>query len=154
MTIIDPTTSLGKIRLRIGDWNDPVILPDSVIQAALDDSSQSVTKAASTCAFYILAVLTQQTHKKLATLELWGKERFDNYLKFIQVTIDRPSLGLVAPVPYSSIIELNKTQEFMSDWTKNYYQGTESQQLALNASMSPNDGTKFGPLGYNTGSLE
>jgi hypothetical protein len=37
MTVLDPTTSLGKIRLRIGDWHDLVILPDSVIQSALDD---------------------------------------------------------------------------------------------------------------------
>jgi CHAD domain-containing protein len=69
MTVLDPTTPLGKIRLRIGDWHDLVILPDSVIQSALDDCQSSVPRAAALCAQYILATLTAKTHRSCRNLK-------------------------------------------------------------------------------------
>lgn len=151
MTVIDPTSSLGKIRLRTGDWNDIVILPDVVIQSALDDCSNNVPRAAALCAQYILATLTGSTHRKLQSIEVWGKERFDNYLKFIQLTILNPNIAAIAPIPYSaSGTEPHEIVQFISDWRKNYAI-TQSQTLAHDASISPNDGSLYGVLGNGSG---
>lgn len=141
--VIDPTSAIGKIRLRTGDWSDLPILPDGVIQSALDDSTGNVPRAAALCARYILATLTSGQHRKLATLEIWGSERFHNYVKFIQLTILNPGIGDIAPVPYSSEGR-NTLQEFAEDWSRNYSQGTQSQAMAIAADTSPNDNSRTG----------
>ena len=40
--IIGPTTPIGKIRLRIGDWADLPVLPDAVIEYSLIDLDGNV----------------------------------------------------------------------------------------------------------------
>lgn len=100
MATVDPSTAVGKIRLRVGDWHDLPILPDSVIQSALTDCNDNIPRAAALCAQYILATLTAKTHRKLSNLEVWSNEQFDNYVKFIKLTILNPHLMSVAPVPY------------------------------------------------------
>lgn len=120
MTVIDPSTSLGKIRLRIGDWSDIPILPDSVIESALTDCGNSVPRAAQLCAQYILATLTFKTHKKLSTVEVWSGEQFDNYVKFIQTTILNPNLMSVAPIPYGFGDEENPLIAFVKSWNEEF----------------------------------
>ena len=145
MTTIDPTTPVGKIRLRTGDWSDVSIIPDSVILSALDDCNGSVPRATSLCAQYILGTLTSSVHKKMFSLEIWGQERFNNYLKFIQTTILNPNLASLAPIPYGASDSVpNEIVQFLQDWKKNYYSGTESQALAVSALCSPNDGSLYG----------
>ena len=148
MPVIDPTTTIGKIRLRTGDWSDLQVIPDSVIQSALDDCNQSVPRATSLCAQYILGTLTSSVHKKMFSMEIWGKERFDNYLTFIKTTILNPQLAQIAPIPYGAgNNDANDIMQFMSDWKRNYYNGTEAQYLALSAARSPNDGSTQGTFG-------
>lgn len=121
MAVIDPTTPIGKIRLRIGDWKDLEILPDSVIQSALDDCSSNVPRAASLCAQYILATLTAKTHRKLQQIEVWSREEFDNYVKFLQMTVLNPHFMTVAPIPYSgSTEEEHPLIKFVDDWNTSY----------------------------------
>jgi hypothetical protein len=145
MPVIDATTAIGKIRLRTGDWSDLSILPDSVIQSALDDCNNSLPRAAALCAQYILGTLTSSVHKKMFSMEIWGKERFDNYLKFIQTTILNPNLAQLAPIPYGRSDEVpDEITQFISDWKQNYYNGTESQALAMSALYSHNDGSTYG----------
>lgn len=148
MPVIDATSPIGKIRLRTGDWSDISILPDSVIQSALDDCNQSVPRATSLCAQYILGTLTSSVHKKMFSMEIWGKERFDNYLMFIRTTILNPSLATLAPIPYGANDDVpNDIIQFLEDWKRNYYNGTEAQYLALSAARSPNDGSVQGTFG-------
>jgi hypothetical protein len=121
MTIIDPTTPLGKIRLRVGDWSDLPILPDSVIQSALDDCQSNVPRAAALCAQYILATLTAKTHRKLANIETWSAEHFSNYVEFIKMTILNPHLSPLAPIPYSgSLATTHPLIQFSQDWEADY----------------------------------
>lgn len=122
---LDPTTPLGKIRLKIGDYSDLPILPDSVIYAALDDCNGNVNRAASLCAQYILGTLTSKTHKKLSQLETWSGEQFDNYVKFLQMTVLNPNLSTVAPVPYSGGgFEVSPIETFIKNWRDGYLPGS------------------------------
>ena len=50
MPLIDPTTNLGKVRLRCGDFSDVPFLPDSVYEATLADTNNNVVRAAGICA--------------------------------------------------------------------------------------------------------
>jgi len=135
--IIDPKTPLGKIRLRIGDWSDLPILPDFVIDSALTDCQGNVPRAAALCAQYVLATLTAKTHKKLAQLETWSNEQFDNYVKFIKLTILNPNLMTTSPVPYSGMADtVHPLVQFQEDWNANYANGTQSQHLAAQAHVN------------------
>ena len=117
---VDPTTSVGKIRLRIGDWADLPILPDAVIAEALIDCDANVPRAASLCAQYILGTLTTKTHRKLANIEVWSNEQFDNYVKFIKLTILNPHTMSLSPVPYTASMTVNPMTTFASDWNAAY----------------------------------
>lgn len=121
MTVIDPTTPLGKIRLRIGDWQDLTILPDSVIQSALEDCQSDVPRAAQLCAQYILATLTAKTHRKLAQLETWSSEQFSNYVEFIRMTVLNPHMMTTAPVPYTGTVEADHPLiAFVEEWNSEF----------------------------------
>lgn len=121
---LDPTTPVGKVRLRIGDWSDLTILPDVVVQSALDDCNGNVGRASQLAAQYILATLTAKSHKKLAVVEFWGAEQFDNYLKFITLLTKSAEFSSVAPIPYiGSGAETSKLAQFISDWKAGYQPG-------------------------------
>lgn len=119
MPVIDPTTPLGKVRLRTGDWQDLPILPDAVIENALLDCQNSVPRASALCAQYILATLTAKTHKKLSQIETWSGEQFNNYVKFLQMTVLNPHMMTTAPIPYAGgTDETHPLIQFMKDWNK------------------------------------
>lgn len=120
MPVLDPSTPVGKIRLRIGDWQDLVILPDAVIEQALVDETNNLPRAASLCAQYILATLTHKTHRKLTgQLETWAGEEFDNYVKFLKLTILNPNLMTTMPMPYDNS-SCNPLIDFVECWNTAY----------------------------------
>ncbi len=120
MPVLNPASDVGKIRLRIGDWQDLVILPDAVIEQALLDCDDNLPRASSLCAQYVLAILTHKTHRKLTgQLEVWGSEEFDNYVKFLKTTILNPNLMQIAPVPYDNS-SVNPLIEFVECWNAAY----------------------------------
>ena len=84
MAVIDYTTNVGKVRLRIGDSLDLQIFPDSIYEDVLTANSDNVTATAREMAFMILAQLTQNTRSRLDRIETYGQQAFDNYLKFIE----------------------------------------------------------------------
>lgn len=121
MNVIDPTTAVGKIRLRIGDWQDLPILPDSVIVSALDDCKQNVPRAAALCAQYVLATLTARTHRKLSQIESWSGEHFTNYVQFLKLTVLNPHMMATAPIPYSGMDQSkNPLVKFSEVWNRAY----------------------------------
>jgi hypothetical protein len=144
---LDPTSDIGKIRLRIADYSDLPLLNDAVISATLADCGGNVPKAAKTCATYILGMLAHKTHRKMAQLEVWGAESFLNYSKFLLLTVSNPNFMDCSPIPYSANAESNPLLDFQRSWNQNFYAGTETQQSNSTASYSPNDGSKFGPFG-------
>ena len=63
MAVIDPSTNIGKLRLRLADWRDIQWLPDAVYQQTLDDTSNNLTASTRILAQYILAILSQEISK-------------------------------------------------------------------------------------------
>ncbi len=144
---IDPSTSVGKLRLRVGDFSDFPYLPDSVYLQTLTDNNGNLGKTATTCAMYILGILSFKTHRKMSLqLEVWGAEAFQNYKAFLLMLVKDPAFSLDSPpIPYTaSGCDDNQINQFISDWKENFVSGTESQQLATNALYSPNNGSTYG----------
>lgn len=138
MAILDPSNPIGKMRLRVGDFSDMPLMPDSVYVSALADSNNSVPKASVLVATYILASLTGQTHQKLAQIEVFGAEWFQNYLAFVKATILNPNFMDITPMPYvaqiknalGQVVDLPMAQ-FQKDWNNNYVSTTQSQDMHL-----------------------
>lgn len=145
--ILDPTSDIGKIRLRIADWSDLPLLSDAVISAAIAEANGNLPKAAKTCALYVLGMLAHKTHRKLNQLEVWGSEAYANYERFLLLTVSNPNFLDISPIPYSATSESNPLLDFQKTWNQNFYCGTETQQSNMSAAYSPNDGSKFGPFG-------
>jgi hypothetical protein len=143
--IIDASTNEGKLRLRLSDWSDIPLIPSSVYQQTLLDNDNNLQRCTTIIGSYILGILSQKTHRKLANLEVWGKESFDSYLKYLDLIIKDPAYSGVSPIPYMAQGSgTNDIVDFVDDWKRNYYNGTESQELAIDAERSPNDGSRFG----------
>jgi hypothetical protein len=137
MAIIDPTTTVGKLRLRVGDTSDLPILSDSVYEQTYIDSGNSLNRASATCAQYILALLSQNTHSKLVQIEVWGGEAFTNYLAFLTKVVLNPNLSQTCPIPYSaSNDKVHPLIEFTDDWYGNFHAGTQSEELAQDSVSS------------------
>lgn len=141
---IDITTNVGKLRLRCGDVSDLPFLNDLVYLQAYTDSQDNLPRAAKLCAQYILAQLAFRTHKKLASLEIWGGDAFVHYKEFLMLTINNPAFMDISPIPVSSSADLSPMLQFQNDWNRSFTGGTQSQQLAVDAALSPNDGSLYG----------
>lgn len=142
--IIDPSSNLGKVRLRIADVGDLPYLSDNVIQSTLDDNGDNVLQASKTCAMYVLGMLAHKTHRKLAQLEVYGEQSFIAYKSFLMMCYTNPAFMDFSPVPYSSSAEFSPILDFQKSWNRNFTNGTEGQQLAFTGDMSPNDGSRTG----------
>lgn len=141
--VIDPTSNIGKVRLRIADVSDLPYLSDSVIQSTLTDNADNLHATAKVCAMYILGMLSHKTHRKMAQLEVWGGEAFKAYKDFLMLAYTNPAFMDFSPVPYSSTEEFSPILDFQKNWNRNFVEGTEAQQLALNADLSPNTGERL-----------
>lgn len=119
---IDPTTPIGKVRLRIGDFGDLPLLSDAIIQSALDDSGGNIPKASALAANYILALISRKTHQRMtAALEVWGAEHFDNYLRFLKATILNPLAMDVSFLPSTGTsTEEDPLYAFQKNWNASY----------------------------------
>jgi hypothetical protein len=130
--IIDPNTDIGKLRLRLGDWSDLPILPDSVYEAVLASTSNDLSRSTVTLANYILAIFAQRSHKKLQQLEQWSGETFVNYRRFIIDTINSPNtISGIYPIPFSaSSTTESPLVKFVKDWNDAYRYPNQSQVLS------------------------
>jgi hypothetical protein len=144
MTVIDPSSDLGKLRLRCGDWQDLVWMPDIVYLQTLADNDNNLVKSASICATYILGMLSFRSHIKMAQLESWDSESYVNYKDFLLTTISNPAFMSYSPLPYSSAMDYSPILSFQKAWNSNFTSGTEGQQLAFTGDTSANDGSRLG----------
>lgn len=143
MTIIDPSTDLGKLRLRCADWGDLPFLPDSVYTQTLTDTANNLPAAAKICATYILGMLSFKVRRRLNQLEVYNDSQFSQYLKYLLLITKDPTFCSISPVPYVAEGR-NVLQEFANEWNQNYYSGTQSQAMAFSADLSPNDNSRTG----------
>ena len=104
MTIIDPTTAVGRLRLSVSDFSDLPMLPDVVYTQTLIDKGNNENLARQVIAGYILGILSQRGHSKLQYIEIHGNQVFDQYLKFIKEILRNPYSSGTSPIPYSNVI--------------------------------------------------
>lgn len=120
--MLDPANSaIDRIKLACGDTEKPYWLDDSVYQHAITSNNGNEKSAIRQCAYYILAQLSRNAHEKLAQIEIYGKEYFDNYKEFIQMVIKNPSSGNVAPVPYAGGVMKSEQSQYVSNGDVNVY---------------------------------
>ena len=131
MATIDPTTNIGKLRLRLADWRDVQWLPDSVYQQTLDDNNNNLTACARILSQYILAILTQSTRSKLGILESYDNQAFEQYRQFIIDTVSNPAIMNLNPVALQGgdTTQPNPLIDFQSLWNAGYVQGTVNQDM-------------------------
>lgn len=120
MTIIDLSTPVGALRLRLGDTRDLPMLDDCVYEQALRDTKGNLKAATILCGQYILAQLAFKTHQKLGLLEVWGSEAFKNYQAYLMLVIKDPSFSSISPIPFSLASCTNPITRFQKDWDKQY----------------------------------
>lgn len=130
MTMIDPSTDIGKLRLRLGDWRDLTFLPDQVYTQTLTDCNGNLVKAASTLAQYILAILSHGTRSKLGQIESYDNQAFEQYRQFIIDTVSNPAIMNISPLAIvTGADEDNKLIEFSKLWNNGYPTGTSYEAL-------------------------
>jgi hypothetical protein len=147
--MLDPSTPIGKVRLRVADYSDLPYFGDNVYQQTLDDNDGDILKTSVVMAMYILGTLAHNTHRKMGLqLEIWGAEAFTSYKEFLLLTVKDPAFMQITPV-FSICLSTNSTAiaAFQSDWNRSFYCGTEAQGLAFAADIGPNDGSRHGPIG-------
>lgn len=131
--MIDPTTNLGRLRLRVADFQDIPLLPDIVYTQTLADTSNNLPASAKILAMYILGVLSSRTHRKLATMEVFGSDYFKQYKEFIMLSFTNPNFMDLSPIPIDmSGTTLHPLIQFQQDWNLNFVI-TQSQQLSWTA---------------------
>ena len=136
--ILDLTQNEDKIRLRVGDYNDPIMLPTSVYTATLADNNNNVNKCVPIIATYLLALFAQKSHSKLSYIEVWGSETYNNYKDWLLKVVMNPMLNQSSPIPYSgAVTEKNQMIQFTEDWNKAFEGYTESQELHIIAENDP-----------------
>ena len=137
---IDPTTDIGKLRLRTADLSDIPFLPDSVYTQTLVDSNGSLPIAAKTCAMYILGQLAFKTDRKMGLqLQVWGSQAYAQYEKFLILTATNPNFFDISPIPVNvQGTSLHPLMQFQKDWNANYANVTQSQVMTWDAIGSPN----------------
>ena len=143
MATIDPSTDLGRLRLRCADFSDLPYLNDATYLQTLADNDNNLARSAKICATYILGMLSHKTHRSMGLqLQVWGNQAFEQYKQYLLLTIKDPAFMDISPIPYSaSGTEVNPLIDFQKSWNRCYYTGTQSQALANDADISPNDGT-------------
>lgn len=112
------------------------------------DTDDNLYKCVIILGSYILGIFSQRTHRKLAMMEVWNDQQFSQYKTYLMMIVKDPMYSGISPIPYSATAD-NPLADFQSDWNKNFYNGTASQQLALSAELSPNDGSRLGPYAYS-----
>ena len=130
MPAIDPTTPIGKLRLRLADWRDVYWLPDNVYQTTLDDCNGNINKASGILAQYILAILSHGTRSKMGIIESYDDQAYKQYRQFIIDTVNNPAIMNISPLAVvTGADEENPLIEFSKMWNNAYTAGTSYTKL-------------------------
>jgi len=130
--VIDPTTNVGKLRLKIGDVNDITLLSDAVLNQTLTDNDNNINRSAKVCAGYIAAILSQRSHQRLSFIEIWGSEGYKNYMDYIKNIMLNPNMSDVSPIPYGAGTNtVNPIVTFKDNWEGAWAGLTADEVLAI-----------------------
>ncbi len=155
--VIDYSTPEGKLRMRLGDTSDIPIIPSSVYTSVYADNDNDLMRSVIAIGSMILGQLSFRTDRRMGLqLQVWGSQAFSNYRDFLLLTVTNPAFMSFSPIALQSLTSDNRNvlSEFVKDWNNNFYSGTQSQSMALNADIGPNNGSRYGPLGSLSTSAE
>lgn len=130
--ILDLTQNEDKLRLRVGDYNEPLLLPTSVYTTTLQENDNNLSRSATAIATYLLAIFAQQTHEKLNYIEIWGDSTYQNYKDFLFNVLKNPRLSQSAPIPYTgaaSTTDKNPLIQFTEDWNVAFIYPNQTEDL-------------------------
>lgn len=89
-----------RVRVSVGDhFPDFEYLTDETYAYLL--GSKTEAEATRQAAIWILAQLTSGARERTGQIEVYGADRFKNYLDFLKEMINNPSISPVVPVPYA-----------------------------------------------------
>lgn len=128
--IIDPTSIIGQIRLILGDTRDLPMLPDDVIQHALDSNNNNFKAAKTLCGQYILAALAFDSDAKMGIITTYGSQVFDQYQKYLLMILKDPAFNGICPIPYvAGANEVHPILQFKEDFTNAQNRPTSDERL-------------------------
>ena len=131
--VIDPTTDLGKLRLRTGDTGDLPYLNDNIYLTTLSDSSGNLNQTARICSMYILAILSKDTRQRLQMVELYGNQAYDQYKSYLTMLYKDPTFNSSCPIPYTGgtvgVTEKSKINTFVENIDKAYVHYNADEHL-------------------------
>lgn len=113
----DPQIPRDRVRIRVGD-TDPLneYVADTWYDYYLQENSQNETLTALDIAKIILAKFASCTREKVDQVEIWGNDKFDNYLEWLKEFVENPALsGLGSPCPYASGISISDMESYKQD---------------------------------------
>lgn len=94
---IDLTEPLGRIRMATGDTTSWPVLSDQQIEDVISNVDGNEEKATRLCAQYILASISTRSDYRLDRIAIIGNtDTFNNYLRYLQYTINSPTSALNA----------------------------------------------------------
>lgn len=113
----DPNNPVDRVRIRVGDTDPLNEFVDNVwYNYYLTENTNNETLTAIDIAKLILVNFTSNTREKVDQVEIWGNDKFDNYLDWLKSFIENPSLsGLGSPSPYASGISLSDMETYKQD---------------------------------------
>lgn len=143
--MIDPTTNIGKLRLRVADYSDYPMLPDSVYSSVLADTDNNLSRSAATISIYLLGMLSQKVDRQMGLqLIVKGSQAFKAYKDFLLLTVSNPNFMDISPIPVNLTgTTLHPLIQFQRDWNLNYTNITQSEQMNWDAIGSPSNGDPF-----------
>ena len=113
----DPNNPIDRVRIRVGD-TDPLneYVTDTWYSYYLTENNNNETLTAIDIAKLIIVQFTGSTREKVDQVEIWGNDKFDNYLEWLKDFIENPSLsGLGSPSPYASGISISDMDSYKED---------------------------------------
>jgi len=142
---IDPSTDIGRLRLRVADVGDLPYLPDSVYTQTLADNAGNLPASAKQIAMYILGILSFKTDRKMGLqLQVWGSQAATAYKDFLLLSYTNPNFMDISPIPYDNTGTLpHPLIEFQKLWNLNFVDITVTERMRWDAIGSPNVGAPY-----------
>lgn len=128
--VIDPTTVVGKLRLRTGDTGDIPWLSDDVYNVTYTEQDNNLNRTAQICAQYILAMLTRGTKSQLAQLQLYDNQVYEQYRDFLVLTVTNPAFMTISPIAFGGGTDtVNPLIQFQKAWNAGWMQVTADEEM-------------------------
>jgi len=99
----DPSNPIDRVRLRVGDTdNNNEYLDDRWYTHFLTTSNNNEVITSIEIAKAILVRFTGHTREVVDQVEIYGNQRFEQYLKWLKDFVENPNLsGFRSPVPFA-----------------------------------------------------